>query len=168
MQEIQKYHTLYTINGDTGTIAGISYGTSPYFLIVDENLLVYRRISNDNNKLVYHSQQVIDEAHIRDWYLKFNGSTYTRTYVENVSHEEFDELVESTPTDVIYDKNTKVVQLTHDGMPIGEGAVVDINGFTPYYDGKTLVLSDVNELNADVATREYVDNRIIIYKPVRG
>ena len=157
MQEIQKYHTLYTINGDTGTIAGISYGTSPYFLIVDENLLVYRRISNENYHLVYHSQQVLDNNHIRDWYLKFGvGATtndYVRTYVENVSHEEFDELVASTPTDVIYDKNTKVVQLTHDGMPIGEGAVVDINGFTPYYDGKTLVLSDVNELNANVIVK---------------
>ena len=170
---IEKLHNIMTINGDSGYVSSLELLNNAYSLIVDENLLVYRRISNDNSKLVYHSQQVIDEAHIRDWYLRFGVNStqvnyYIRTYVENVSHEEFDELVESTPTDVIYDKNTKVVQLTHDGMPIGEGAVVDINGFTPYYDGKTLVLSDVEELNADVATKEYVDNRIIIYKPIRG
>lgn len=167
---IERLHNIMTINGDSGYVASLELLNNAYSLIVDENLLVYRRISNDNNKLVYHSQQVIDEEHIRDWYLRFGVNStqtnyYVRTYVENVSHAEFDELVESTPTDVIYDKNTKVVQLTHDGMPIGDGAVVDINGFTPYYDGKTLVLSDVNELNADVATKEYVDNRIIIYTP---
>lgn len=165
---IEKLHNIMTINGDSGYVSSLELLNNAYSLIVDENLLVYRRISNDNSKLVYHSQQVIDETHIRDWYLRFGiGSVqanyYVRTYVENVSHEEFDELVASTPTDVIYDKDTKVVQLTHDGTPIGEGAVVDINGFTPWFDGETLVLSDVEELNADVATKEYVEEKSTKY-----
>lgn len=150
--EIRKYHDIITINGDSGTITNAI--DTPYRLIVDENLLVYRRIKNDNNAPIYHSQQVVDNEHIRDYYLVFSGRNYTRSYVENVSHSEFDSLVANTPTEILYNKETKIAQLAHDGQPIGEGAMIDLNGFTPYFDGDMLVLSDLEHAEMDLATKQ--------------
>lgn len=182
LNEINKYHEVVEISGDSGDIP-LGELDTPYRLIKDENGIYYHLVKGfGNEEATYYFYQSVGIADISDDHLSSNmllvqklRSTigFTRLKLELVLHSEFDELVASTPTDVIYDKNTRVVQLTHDGMPIGEGAVVDINGFTPYFDNKTLVLSDVNELDADVATKEYVDNAIAnagvsIYTPIRG
>lgn len=138
---IREIHEITTISGDSGTIT--STAISPYRLIIDENLVVYRRVSNDTNALTYHGVMLIDNTHFRDYFLKFNGNAYTRTYTENVSHTEFDELVENTPTDITYDSETKVAQLVHDGNPIGNGAIIDFDGFVPYFEDDALVLTEV-------------------------
>lgn len=182
LNEINKYHEVVEISGDSGHIP-LGELDTPYRLIKDENGIYYHLVKGfGNEEATYYFYQSVGIADISDDHLSSNmllvqklRSTigFSRLRLELVLHSEFDELVASTPTDVIYDKNTRVVQLTHDGMPIGEGAVVDINGFTPYFDNKTLVFSDVNELDADVATKEYVDNAIAnagvsIYTPIRG
>lgn len=138
---IREIHEITTISGDSGTIT--STAISPYRLIIDENLVVYRRVSNDTNALVYHGVMSIDNTHFRDYFLKFNGLNYTRTYTENVSHTEFDELVENTPTDITYDSETKVAQLVHDGQPIGDGVEISFDGFVPYFEDDALVLTEV-------------------------
>lgn len=160
LNEISKYHAFFTINGDSGNLGATTIvSASDYKLIIDENLLVYRRISKQTGNIVYHSQEVIDGTHIRDYYLTFNANgDYVRTFVENVSHAEFDDLVVSTPTDIKYNTETKVAYLEHDGTQIGSGAVIDLNGYVPYYDGDTLVLSELEQFTGDVATKEYVDN----------
>ena len=160
LNEISKYHAFFTINGDSGNLGATTIASaSDYKLIIDENLLVYRRISKQTGNIVYHSQEVIDGTHIRDYYLTFNSSgDYVRTFVENVSHAEFDDLVANTPTDIKYNTETKVAYLEHDGTQIGSGAVIDLNGYVPYYDGDTLVLSELEQFTGDVATKEYVDN----------
>lgn len=162
LNEISKYHAFFTINGDSGNLGATTIASaSDYKLIIDENLLVYRRISKQTGNIVYHSQEVIDGTHIRDYYLTFNASgDYVRTFVENVSHAEFDDLVANTPTDIKYNTETKVAYLEHDGTQIGSGAVIDLNGYVPYYDGDTLVLSELEQFTGDVATKEYVDNAI--------
>ena len=156
--EMRKYHDIITINGDSGTI--LSDIDSPYRLIVDENLLVYRRIKNDAGAMIYHSQSVIDRTHIRNYYLEFVGRNYTRYSVENVSHAEFDSLVAETPTDITYNQDTKIAQLTHDGNPIGEGVAISIDGFTPYFDNNCLVLGDVNNVDTELASKQYVDEKV--------
>lgn len=138
---IREIHEITTISGDSGTIT--STAISPYRLIIDENLVVYRRVSNDTNALTYHGVMLIDSTHFRDYFLKFNGNAYTRTYTENVSHTEFDELVENTPTDITYDSETKVAQLVHDGNPIGNGVEINFDGFVPYFEDDALVLTEV-------------------------
>lgn len=145
LNEISKYHAFFTINGDSGNLGATTIASaSDYKLIIDENLLVYRRISKQTGNIVYHSQEVIDGTHIRDYYLTFNANgDYVRTFVENVSHAEFDDLVVSTPTDIAYNSETKVAQLTHDGQPVGEGTVIDLNGFIPYFEDDTLVLTEL-------------------------
>ena len=168
--EMRKYHDIITINGDSGTIS--SDIDSPYRLIVDENLLVYRRIKNDTGAMIYHSQSVIDRTHIRNYYLEFVGRNYTRYSVENVSHAEFDSLVAETPTDITYNQDTKIAQLTHDGNPIGEGVAISIDGFTPYFDNNCLVLNDLENVDTELASKQYVDEKVAssgisIYTPNR-
>lgn len=180
LNEINKYHKIVEISGDSGDIE-LSELDTPYRLIKDENNIYYRLVSVfEEGSIPYYFYQSmpanLTDDHLTNYFLiiqKFSTQySFSKVKWELVLHSEFDELVASTPTDVIYDTQTKVVQLTHDGTPIGDGAVIDINGFTPYFDGKTLVLNDVDELNADVATREYVDNEIAnsvvnIFTPVR-
>ena len=161
LNEINKYHEVIEISGDSGDIP-LGELDTPYRLIKDENGIYYRLVSvfEDGSIPYYFYQSLpidVNDDHLTNYVLilqKFSTQySFSKSKIELVSHVEFDELVASTPTDVIYDTQTKVVQLTHDGTPIGEGAVVDINGFTPFFDDKTLVLSDVEELDADVIVK---------------
>lgn len=168
--ELRKYHDIITINGDSGSVSNIA-SITPYRIIVDENLLVYRRVKNGTNP-VFEALELVDNTHTKTWFLTFVGNNYTRTSVENVDHNEFDELVANTPTEITYNKETKVAQLTHDGQPIGEGAVIDLDGFTPYFDGSGLVLSDLQHIDSELATKQYVDEKVgsagvSIFTPIR-
>lgn len=161
---IAQYHEVATINGDSGTIALTSI-LSKYRLIVDENLLVYRRVLSETNKIVYHAKYLVDNTHTRDYFLTLTeidglNYNYVRTYIENVSHTEFDNLVSNTPTDLTYDSESRKMQLVHDGNAIGSGIVLEGGAFTPYFDNSGLVLSDLDTLDSEVATKEYVDTAI--------
>lgn len=160
---IAQFHDIVSISGDNGQISALDI-QSDYRLIIDENLIIYRRILNESNKRIYHANNIIDNTHTRDYYLTLTNNNgmwnYVRTYTENVSHTEFDSLVSNTPTDITYNTETKVAQLVHDGNPIGSGAIIGIDGFTPYFEDKGLKLGDVENISADLASKEYVDSKI--------
>lgn len=180
LNEINKYHEVVEISGESGHIP-LGVLDTPYRLIKDENNIYYRLVSFfvDIDLPYYFYQAMpanLTEDHLTNYFLiiqKFSTQyTFTKVKWELVLHNEFDELVDTIPTDVSYNKETQLVQLTHDGVPLGEGVTLDVKGFTPFFDGKGVVLGDVGHIDKDVVTKEYVDSAIAnagvsIYTPVR-